>query len=527
MAIKRILGVMLLAAIAGGGCIKKGDLNFKNIQVDNWQPDWALPILSAKMTLSNVLKTGSVLSEDAAGLYSLHYKGSLFTAKAADYILIPDQNYTTPGIPLSIPQSTPSFTGSITDSASNHFTFTDTSGAQLAHIAIKSGNIKMDLNTTFKQNISMQLTFPNITNSSGTPLRVTAAINYPGNTATVSANLAGYTVDMTNGGATKNYMAYKVRFTVAGTGQPLNPGDNIMANIAMTGIQYSFIDGFMGRFSIPIPSDTINVGVFDNTMNANIYIRNPKINLSFSNSFGLDVAAKFDQVYGMTNKGQVVNMNLNPVTVYGAATQGVAKTTEFTIDSTNSSVQNMFNPAPNIVVYNGRMLINPTPGTTYNFVTDASTIELKADAELPAWFQIIDFSLQDTVKLILPEDTSLLQKAEFKMLMDNAFPLYGSVQLYFADENYKVIDSLIQSADNIIGEAPVDANGVVNGRTSAVTRFIMEHDKYNAMAPKVRHALVRGHMKTSGKGDIKILSSSNLAIKLAFRFTLNVSSTDL
>ncbi len=308
----------------------------------------------------------------------------------------------------------------------------------------------------------------------------------------------------------------------------LNAGDHLSANVIMSDIKYSFIDGFLGQYSIPIPSDTIYVGVFDNTLTANVFIRNPKIHLSFKNSIGIDVSAKFDNLYGLTNKGARVDMSIPPVFVDGADAAGQTVATEHTLDSTNSSVQTMFNPAPNHVIYDGNILINPAgPGNTYSFVTDQSTISLDADAELPAWFKIIDFSLQDTTKLILPEDTSLLQKAEFKLLMDNAFPLYGSVQLYFADENYNFVDSLMPTVSDIVAEAPVDIKGHVTGRSQAVTTFSMEHDQYNAMAPKVKYAVVRARLKTSGSSDVKILSSNNLVVKLAFRFKLNVSSTDL
>jgi hypothetical protein len=527
---KRILYLTALAAFVGSGCIKKKDLDFKNLSVDNWQPDWALPIINSKLTLKNIVQPNTTVTEDAQGMYSLHYSGDIFRAKASDYIRIPNQNYNTPTITLTIPQSVASFSGTVNDAFANHFTFSDTSGAQLANIHVKSGTIALNLTSSFKHNVTAEITFKDVKKGS-TPLKVITSINYPSTTSSANIDLSGYHFNMTNpdaGGTAKNYIPYEVRFTVTGTGESLLPGDNLSANVSMTNIQYTFVDGFLGQYDISIPTDTIDVDVFDNALTANIYLRNPKIHLSFHNSFGLGVATKFDNIYGLTNKGSKVNMTIPDVDVPGATIVGQTVTKQHTIDSTNSSVQNMFNPAPNHVVYDGRVRINSGgTSTTYSFVTDTSTFTLTADAELPAWFSIIDFSLQDTVKLILPEDTSLLQKAEFKLLMDNAFPLYGRVQLYFADENYNFVDSLVPTAGDIIGEAPVDAFGSVNGRKQAVTTFAMTHDHYNAMVPKVRHALIRGRLKTSGTGDIKIQSSNNLIVKLAFRFTLNVSSTDL
>ncbi len=524
---RKILGLLVLGAmIVSVGCIRKKDFDFKNVTIDDWQPDWALPLISSNLTLKNIVQTGTVVSEDAQGLYSLHYSGDLFSAKASDYVHIQNQSYSMPTIGFTIPQTTPGFSGSITDSFSSSFNYGDTSGAQLAHINVKTGTITFNVTSNFPHNVTASLIFPTV-KKSGQQLEVTVNVG-PSATGTTNISLDGYSFDMTTGGSSKNYLPYKVRFTVAGTGQPLSPSNNFSGSVTMQNITYSFIDGFLGSYDIPFPSDTIYVGVFDNTLSANIYIRNPMIHLTFRNSIGLGVAAQFDELYGRTNKGAVVNMALPAINVSGAGTPGQTAESVTTIDSTNSTVQNMFNPAPNEVIYGGRIRINPGgTGSTYSFITDSSMISLGAEAELPAWFKIIDFSLQDTVDLKLPEDSSILNKAEFKLLMDNALPLYGRVQLYFADSNYNFLDSLVPTVDDIIAEAPVDANGQVTGRTAAVTRFVMTHDEYNAMAPHVKYAVLRGTLKTSGANDIKIQSSNSLIVKLAFRFSLKVSSTDL
>lgn len=529
---KKASGILVVVAmVAIAGCIKKKDFNFKNVTIDNWQPDWALPLINSQLTLKNIVQTGTVVSEDAEGLYSLHYSGDLFSARASDYIKVPNQSYTAPSVMLTIPQSLPAFSGTINDSTSGTFSYMDTSGAQLAHINAKGGSITFNVSSTFNHNVTATLVLPTV-KKDGAPLQIPVNVG-PGSTGTISVSLGGYAFDLTNGGVDKNKLPYKVRFTLNGTGQPLAPANSLMASVSMNDISYSFIDGFLGTYDIPIPSDTIYIGVFDNTLSANIYVRNPMIHLSFKNSIGLGVATQFDELYGRTNKGQNVNMVLPPVAVEGATAPGQTKESTKRIDSTNSTIQNIFNPAPNEVIYAGRVRINPGgTGSTYSFVTDSSMVSLTAEAELPAWFHIIEFTLQDTVKLILPEDSSILNKAEFKMLMDNSLPLYGGVQLYFADSNYNFVDSLVPGTDDIIAEAPVDATGKVTGRKQAVTKFVMTHDEYNTMAPKVRYAVIRGRLKSSentpgAKTDIKIQSSNNLIVKLAFRFTLNVSSTDL
>jgi hypothetical protein len=527
---RKKIGIIVLASIVGLGCIKKKDLDFKNLQIDNWQPDWALPILNSDLTLKNMIQGDTYITEDAEGVYSLHYSGDLFQAVASDFVRIPDQAYTVAPQTLTVPQTSVSFTGTINDSFSNHFTFTDTSGAQLAHVNVKTGWITFDVNSTFNQNLTVNLILPSVLKG-GSPLQITTNVFYPSTTSSVKIDLSGYNFDLTNSGATKNYLPYKVRFTVAGTGQPLAVSNSISASIGVTDITYSFIDGYLGHYDIPIPSDTINVAVFDNTLTADIFLNNPKINLAFKNSLGVNVSAKFDNLYGVTaTRGATPNYLINPINITGATVVGQTAVSTYTIDSANTAgaVQNLFNPAPNHVIYNGRVMVNPGgTSSTYNFITDSSMVAVSAEAELPAWFKIVTFQLQDTTKLTLPEDSSVLQSAEFKLLMDNALPLYGRVQLYFCDQNFNFLDSLVPTAQDIIGEAPVDGQGKVNGRKQNVTTFSMTHAQYNAMAPKVKHAIIRGSLKSSGSNSIKIQSSNDLIVKLAFRFKLNVSSTDL
>jgi len=525
--IKKYSLLILSVVILFAACINKGDLDFKNIKADNWTPDWAFPLINAQLTLKNLVKTNTYVSQDASGMYSLHYSGRLFSVKAADFVNIPDQHFQTGDIAsLQVPVSLPSFTGTIKDSFSNNFNYTDTSGAQLQHIKMKSGNIHLNLTSTYNQNLSVILSFPNITKN-GIALQLPANVNYPSTNTDVNVDLSGYTIDLTNNNTTNNYMAYKVVYTISGSGQPIAQSNRISASIDLSNVKYSYIDGHLGKYSVPIPHDTILVSIFNNILNANIFLRNPKLHLSFANSFGLGVTAQLDSLYGLTNKGQRVPMTLPSIAVNGATTLGTTANSVYDVDSTNSTIQNMLNPAPNQIIYGGAVNINQTPGTAYNFITDTSSITMSLDAELPAWFRIIDFSLQDTMKMLMPKDTNILEKAEFKMLVRNAFPVYSSVQLYFTDEQYNILDSLITPTNNLIAPAPVNANGVVNGYKDAISTFAMEHGRYEKFAGKVRWGLIRGNLKSSGTGDVQIHNTDSLRLKLALRFTLNISPNSL
>ncbi len=525
---KNLLGLLLIAVIAFS-CLKQDDLKLKNLTINGFAPDWALPITNTTLTLRNVVQhanVGNTLTVDSTGLYSIHYDGRLLTASAADYIKIPDQNFNTTGIPLSSPISSPSFFLTVSDTFADHFTYTDTTGAQLNHLNIKSGMLQIQVQSTFQQNISAQLIFPSV-KKSGNALSINVLLNYPTTSYNQNIDLSGYNIDFTTGSPAYNNLPYKIIYSIVGIGNPINTTDNISANINLTNLQFSFADGYLGHHTIPISKDTIAIEIFNNTLNANIFLENPIIKLSIDNSFGLSAVGTFSTFEGITKNGTINNIGgnffNNPIVLNGPTVVGTTVVNNYQIDKTNSNVQNVFNPAPNRVVFQGNIDIGSgTP--VYNFITDTSKLIVNAEAILPAWFKIIDFNLQDTLKMTFPKDTDILTKVQFKMLCENAFGLYASVQMYFTDSTYKILDSLIAppNSSNIIAEAPVNANGVVNGSKIQESVFDMDKTRYQKLAPKVRYGLLRGNLKTSSTISIQIHSKDYLRVQLAARFLLNI-----
>jgi hypothetical protein len=522
---------LLIVLMSFFGCIKKDDLKIQNLSISGWKPDWAIPVTNTTLTLKNVVQhayTGNTLTVDSTGLYSIHYDGRILSANASDYIKIPDQNFNTNGVGLSSPINMSSYTGSIADSFGNHYTYTDTAGAELNHLKIKSGNLGIQVYSSYQQNLSAQVVFPTVKNGS-TPLSINVSINYPNHNYTQQINLSNYVFDFTNNNTTYNYLPYYIKYTITGTGQPIYTTDTIGATINLTNLQFAFADGYLGHYTIPMNTDTIPIEIFNNTINANIFLENPIIKLSVDNSFGLSATGNFSTFEGITKQGVINNIGgaffSNPITVNGPTVVGTTTTNNYQIDKTNSNVQNVFNPAPNKVVFAGNISIGKG-SPTYNFVTDTSKLIVNAEAILPAWFKIIDFQLQDTVKLSLPRDTNILQKISFKILCENHFGLYANVQMYFCDSTYKILDSLIAPPNStlIINQAPVNSIGVVTQSKTQESVFDIDQTRYQKLASRVRYGLVRGNLKTSSTISIQIHSLDYLRVQLAARLVLNINN---
>ena len=522
---KRILPAIVLISVAFTACISKNDLNFKNLQYTNWTPNWALPFVSSSLSLQNMLPTSTLISTDANGLLALNYSGKGYSFRAADYITIPDQHYTSPSISMGISMGALPVGQTLSDSSSSNFTYADPSGSKLEHIGVKSGTFHIYVASTYNQNISIQIVFPNIRNASG-PLTLPVSIVYPGTTSNNTADLSGYTIDMTNGSSAQNYVGYKIVYTLTGTGNPITTTSGLTATVDFTDLQYSYIDGLIGHYSIPIPYDSINVGVLNKSIAANIRLQNPKLNIGFTSTFGLTVGATFDSLYGLSTTSGAINDILIPsMMALGQTTIGQAPVSStWILDSTNSTLRNVLSPIPNYVIYMGHFSINATPATTYGFITDTSSLSFTINATLPACFQIVQLALQDTIMMQMPNDSNLLDSAQFMVQVTNAFPVYAGIQVYFTDSNYIILDSLVNlpaGQPYLIGPAPVDANGVVSGTNVTTSTFVMTNKRYSSMASRIRHGLIRGNLLTSGSSYIQLHATDHLDVKTAFRFALN------
>jgi hypothetical protein len=110
------------------------------------------------------------------------------------------------------------------------------------------------------------------------------------------------------------------------------------------------------------------------------------------------------------------------------------------------------------------------------------------------------------------------------MAMENAFALYANVQLYFTDSNYVTLDSLIVPSHDILGEAPVDASGKVIGSKRVESTFDMDRMRYQKIGRRTHYAIVKGLLKTSGTGSIKINSSNSLRVQLAARAKFRIKN---
>jgi len=200
---------------------------------------------------------------------------------------------------------------------------------------------------------------------------------------------------------------------------------------------------------------------------------------------------------------------------------GQIATTTLLLDKNNSTIKPAINIAPQYIVGAISAQSNPSGIPTTNFVLDTSRFTVNAQLELPLWGKAWDFILQDTIAFDYQSTTPMdVEWAEFKLILDNGFPIDGKCQLYFVDSDYAVLDSLLnpfqQALVSAIPGSPPDYRVVSNTKTTTKIRW--DGPRWAHLAT-CKHILVRAYLNTANSGTtiVKIYSDYGLDTRLGVR----------
>jgi hypothetical protein len=225
--------------------------------------------------------------------------------------------------------------------------------------------------------------------------------------------------------------------------------------------------GYLGQSEFIMPMDTTKMTLFSNIQSGSIYFDDPKMTLSIVNTYGMPLDATLSPLSAILNNGTNIPLTgpiPTPLIDYPAAYGQVART-DIYFDKNNSNIQQIINSAPKYFVY-GLDAGTNSPLPTYNFMSDSSVFKADIRFELPLKGYASGFVVQDTIDFSIG-DINELESVIFRLNVSNGFPINAYTQVYFTDENYNVLDSLIQNFQNRIIES---ADLASDGRTTIPTK---------------------------------------------------------
>jgi len=507
-------------------CVKEKDFDFDMMAQNKYESEWAVPIINKRYQLGDfILDTMNYIITDPSNqfLTVVYNTGDLWSLSAEDLISLPDQNINKTQN-VTAPSSVPA--GTYWESSYSTQLDLNVNSYILDSLMLKGGSFIAAINTNINHSAEVVVSIPNAVNASGVPLTFNIIMAYSGGTEMASGsstvNLNGYRLILETGN--KLTVNYTVR--VLGDSYPYTtPTYNIAVNNQMVGLKYKYMVGYFGQITPANLTDTTSIRLFSTHFDNELYLKEFKAHLFIKNSFGIPLRFTVNN-YTIFNGGTQVNViapgyTVNaPYPTLGQFGQIVNK------HDTTIINPNVLSISPKYQAFNCTGVLNPDNDPSIkNFVCDNSKFSIDARLELPMEGRIAQFGYKDTLEFHF-DNIDAIDVTNFRLYVENAFPIDGTMQVYFADTAYNLIDSLISNPmDKIfnaatLGPAPsyyTIANGI------STKNFYVDHDRIARIA-KTKWLIVKANLSSKPDGqNIRLYGNQFVYVILGTRVKIKAN----
>lgn len=472
--------------------------DFSDVEVPNWEPSFAVPLVNTTINIERLLdtfSTGGFLDIDEDKFLTLVYEGEVLSLEASNLFQIPDDF------------SLPFFDTLMTIS---YDAFTD---AQPQTIHLSNGQLTFDVKSETNEPLNLLFRMPNFT-LNGQPLEVTGTVAAMG-TQSISIDITDYTFEMSNNEYTVYYSATRTNGTKVFLEE---------CQVTFNDLDYNYVDGYLGQVAFDIPIDSIILDIFANPAisSQTVFLEEPSIKFDIQNTFGVPVFVGIQSVKATRDNNSVLLtgsfVDNGIVLQYPTLNQvGEAQTTHIEISQNTSNIASFISLLPKEITYDLEAGLNPDGNpNTIGHITDSSFFKVDVDVELPIYGRASGFTFEEEFEF----DATLYQgikSASFKLVTENGFPLDVDIQVYFLDGNGTLLDSLLTSPNQqLLQAAPVDNNGRVTEANSSTIEEVFTKDRFTQLDINARKILVRANLATLNNGteSVRIYSDYTIGIRL-------------
>jgi hypothetical protein len=530
------IGISLLFS----SCIKEKFDSSKIAGSVNFTPGIAIPIGYAHMTLQKYFSTSTANKEviiDKNGFITLIYREKVFSLPAATFFIFHDDSSH-----FDLKHGVLKRKGFLSSTPFNDTAYfqvvPQASGMQINSISLSSGNITVRIENNLNLQGSCSITFPGIYINQN---QITIDPLLPG-TNIGNLDLTKDSVQFVSRNDSDNFLKGIIDFTLKSP-DIFSPNDKLLGiDLTLSNIQYSVFYGFAGKGSIPINNGSLAsfpLNFYQRLINGNFYFSDAKLKLLFSNSIGVPVEIYFTDIYANTNNGKMVisgdsvPLFSNPRKVNYSSKPFLTALDSIVLDSTNSNLESVLAAVPKQFFFSVGDSINYDGSSRKNFVTDSSKLEADLQMELPLQGHTDSLLLiQDTLKFGLadfvyknPGEVSFLI---FQLNVTNGFPVEITPQIYFTDDKFYALDSLVTDPAKIVNltikGADINGNGIAIPKRSDPIDVKFTPDRIQKIK-NATHIITRGKIKSSQyPKNVKFLSTYYLDFNLGVIVQLQVNT---
>lgn len=393
---------------------------------------------------------------------------------------------------------------------------------RLKNILFSTGIVKITTESKFAKDVTLNVNFPDATKNQIplAPFSINATAKN-----TVNNNIDFSNVNLFLGaGLSKNHNILRANVSTniktSTSMVDFDSSDFIMITIDPASAEFVYLDGYLGSKTFNIDINDLDVSQLAE-LGKGIKIENPMMNVYVDNSFGVPIMVKLD-ISSIDDKNQSLPMNVDTIKFPfpTIAEKGQMKSQTFPINKSNSNIVNCLGmPATKFNIV-GKAVMNPYGFKGYtDHIVKTSSINVGFDADIPMTFTAKDFELTDSIDV----NDALQNKTDFaflelKIKTTNGFPMGGTIDLIFADQNYTKIDSLKDVTLLLSGEP--DANGRVIKSTENMSSILLNRSQLIKLNDqKCKYILIKTKFNTynSGNTPVSIYTDCKLDISIAFR----------
>jgi len=510
------------------------DFDFSKVVVPDWNPEFAVPLINSTYSLDDFFSDSAIeyIKTNPDNSLSLVYNSMEgFSGSAEDIIDIPDQffNFQSPFIIPPLPPGS-SFEMML------EFPITIVAGSpeqRLDSLILKSGVLQLAGQTNLNRNVTeLTVKIPEIIHkTTSEPMIVNVSLNNPGGLQSnvsydVNVPIGEYKFIFDNSSlSTKNKITIECTLKIQGDNNPDQSPYNFSISGSFADFSFNLLFGYLGTHNFPI-TDSLPISFFQNTIVGGIEVGPGAIDLvvAIENSIGMPVTFTTEHFYAYSkaNEPNTVDIYLNGpgqpniFTIQSPDITQVGETVETYLNFSNNNFDEAFNIAPDMLYYKFVGTTNSEEDTlASNFIADTSRISMKVAVEFQLFASISKFIVEDTIDFDLDE-VDEVDHILFRINATNQFPLNASVQVFFTDGSYNVLDSLITDADQtIVPGAPV--NGPPDYRTTGTAHKMTDANLTNDRIQNMldaRYMILRAGLSTTNEQLVKIYNDYSIQIQV-------------
>ena len=517
--------ILLILLISLFSSCKKEEFDFGKFAGQKDGAEWGIPLIHGNLGILDIINDTNHVSLTEGNLVTITYSSEMETPKLGDLISIPDLGFSstfTFNMPEYVPED-----DSVFIPYSQLMNLSPDVGIRIDSMQIVSCIIELEFNTNLNRDAKIKIRIPSaVKDNNAFESEILYRWSNQPDPINLVIDLGGYNLGLKNSGSFSSSLEVVFDVLVYNNANPDLDPYTLNVNQNIKDISFQKFSGYIGNFTIPFASTSIPLDIFKNRLSGNIDFQNPKITFIAENSIGAPVQLQLVNIrsYFADNPEQNTSISgsfQDQPWIINAAENGQwmkNSISNFEINKDNSSIREILYDMPDRLSFSAKITTNPDNGETTNFFYNESSVKMSMDVELPLHGITNNLILQDKFQFNF-DDLEKLKSAEFKVNLTNSFPANSGMQVYFADADLIIIDSLFSSPMFVeAGETdPVTMKVISPSETTLTNTF--DENRFEMIKYETKNILVYCFLDTPDNTVIKIFADNYLDVRIGALYT--------